>query len=199
MGFLDEYDIDLDNYEDSGFSDPADGLYSFTVLGSETKKGTTKDETAVNIVISFDLENEDGESRKWSWWNKVPSDPDHPTRWEEMCMARWKKWCLAAGFDPSEINGIGPDDIEGLTGTVRLVTRKSRPKKGEEAREFQNPQDWTFDGAEEEEEEAPAKASKPKKAAKPKPAPEPDEEDEEEEAPARPARKKAQGNPFKKS
>lgn len=174
-------------------------MYLFVVKGSELKEGTSKDEDAVNIVVSFDLEDEEGETRSWNWWLRVPADPGRPTRWEEMCMARWKRWCLAAGFAPSEINSVGPDDIEGLTGTVRLVTRQSRPKRGEEARDFQNPQDWTFDGAEEEEEEAPAKASKPKKAAKPKPAPEPDEEDEEEEAPARPARTKAKANPFKKS
>lgn len=200
MGFLDDFDINLDNYEDSGFDNPPDGTYSFVVKGSELKEGTSKDEDAVNIVVSFDLEDEEGETRSWNWWLRVPADPDRPTRWEEMSMARWKKWCLGAGFEPSEINKIGPEDIEGISGTVRLVTRKGKAKKGEEARDFQNPADWTFDGVEEEEKPAPAKASKPRAATKPKPAPEPEEDEEEEEAPARTAsRGKAKANPFKKS
>lgn len=195
MGFLDDYDIDLDSYEDSGFDNPPDGMYLFVVKGSELKEGTSKDEDAVNIVVSFDLEDEEGETRSWNWWLRVPADPGRPTRWEEMSMARWKKWCLGAGFEPSEINKIGPEDIEGISGTVRLVTRKG---KGEGARDFQNPADWTFDGAEEEEEAPPAKTSKPRAAAKPKSAPEPEEDEEEEEAPARTA-SRGKANPFKKS
>lgn len=192
MGFLDEYEVDLDNYEDTGGFDIADGLYTFVVINGELKEGTAKDPDARHIVISFQFENEDGESNSYNWWLKVPDDPSRPTRRESISMSEWKKWLLAAGFDASEINGVGPEDVEALTGTVRLVTGK--PGKGGVA--YQNPKDWTFDT----EEEEPVKRAAPKKSAPRKAAPveEPEEDDEEEveETPA--PRRRTKENPFKK-
>lgn len=184
-GFLDDYEVDLEDFEDSGFDVP-DGLYSFEVIKGELRVGTQKDEDARHIVVSFSLESEEGATYNYSWWLAVPADPHRPTRRESISMSDWKKWLLGAGFDASEINGVGPDDIEGLTGTVRLVTGK--PNKSGVA--YQNPRDWAFDSAEEEE---PKKA--PARTAKVKAAPEADEE-VEEEAPAPRSRRKA--NPFAK-
>ena len=192
MGFLDDYDIDLDEFNESGFDNPADGTYEFEVLRGETKVGTAKDSEAVHIVIYFNLENEDGETQTWNWWLKVPSDPQRPTRRESISMSDWKKWLLGAGFDESSLNEVGHDDIEGIRGTMRLVSSQGRGKNSDQV--YQNPKDWTFDGADEEEEEKPKKAA-PKPASKPKkaaPAPEPDEDDEEEEE------KPKKANPFAK-
>lgn len=189
MGFLDDFDIDLDDYESSGFDIP-DGTYAFEVAKSELKEGTQNDEDARHIVVTFALENEEGETQTWNWWLKVPDDPQRPTQREKISMGDWKKWLLGAGFDPSEIGSVGPDEIEGITGTVRLVTTFSKKSQ----REFQNPRDWTFDTVE----EKPKKES-PKKASKPKPAPEPDEDDEDEaEAAPRANRARPKANPFAK-
>lgn len=195
MGFLDDYDVDLDEFNESGFSDPDPGTYSFEVLRGELRKGTSSDENAVNIVVQFQLENEDGEAQTWSWWLKVPDDPDRPTRRESISMSDWKKWLLGAGFPPEDIGGVGPEDIEGITGTVQLLT--GRPNK--EGKAYQNPKNWTFDGVEEEEEK-PKKSAKPAPAkSKPAPEPEEDEEGDEEEAEApRATRTRAKGNPFAK-
>ncbi len=198
MGFLDDYDVDLDDFNESGFDVP-DGTYAFEVTTGETKVGTQKNDDDVHIVIKFSLESEEGEIHSYNWWLKVPDDPSRPSRRESIAMSDWKKWLLGAGFPPEDIGGVGPEDIEGITGTVQLLT--GRPNK--EGKAYQNPRNWTFDGVEEEEEEKPkksAKASKPRAAAKPKPAPEPEEDEEEEEVPARTAsRGKAKANPFKKS
>ena len=199
MGFLDDYEVDLDDFNESGFDIP-DGTYEFEVVGGELKRGTKADEDAVHIVINFNFVNEDGETHQFNWWLKVPDNPDRPTRRESISMSDWKKWILGAGFPATEVNKIGPDDIEGITGTVRMVTGK--PNKSGTA--YQNPKDWTFDEAEEEEEK-PKKAA-PKKAAakvapkKAKPAPEPEEEEEEddEEEEETPTPRKSKANPFKK-
>lgn len=200
MGFLDAYDVDLNEFNESGFDDPDDGTYAFEVIKGETKEGTKRDDDAVHIVIYFNLENEDGEVQSWNWWLKVPDDPSRASRRESISMSDWKKWLLAAGFDASEIGSVGPEDIEGLTGTVRLVT--GRPNKDGNA--YQNPRDWTFDGVAEDEEEAPPAKKEPAKKstakrAKPAPEPEPEyeEEEEAEEAPASKTRTRAKSNPFK--
>lgn len=198
MGFLDDYDVNLDDFNESGFDVP-DGTYAFEVTTGETKVGTQKNDDDVHIVITFSLESEEGEIHSYNWWLKVPDDPSRPSRRESIAMSDWKKWLLGAGFPPEDIGGVGPEDIEGITGTVQLLT--GRPNR--EGKAYQNPRNWTFDGVEEEEEEKPkksAKASKPRAATKPKSAPEPEEDEEEEEAPARTAsRGKAKANPFKKS
>lgn len=188
MGFLDDYDVDLDDFNDSGGFDVPDGTYAFEVTTGETKVGTQKNDDDVHIVIKFSLESEDGEVYSYNWWLKVPDDPSRPSRRESIAMSDWKKWLLGAGFPPEDIGGVGPEDIEGITGTVQLLT--GRPNK--EGRAYQNPRNWTFDGTEEE-------PKKPTKAAKPKPASEPeeDEEGDDEEAP-RAARTRAKGNPFAK-
>lgn len=194
MGFLDDYDVDLNEFNESGFDVP-NGTYEFEVVGCELRIGTAADDEARNIVVAFSLENEDGETYSWNWWLKVPDDPARPTRRESISMSEWKKWLLAAGFEPSEINGVDGDDVVGYTGTVRIV---NTPGKGKNAdKSYTNPRDWTFDA--EEEEPEPVKPARTAKKAKPAPEPEPDEDDEEEEAaPAKPTRTRAKGNPFEK-
>lgn len=196
MGFLDDYDVDLDDFNESGFDVP-DGTYAFEVTTGETKVGTQKNDDDVHIVIKFSLESEEGEIHSYNWWLKVPDDPSRPSRRESIAMSDWKKWLLGAGFPPEDIGDVGPEDIEGITGTVQLLT--GRPNK--EGRAYQNPRNWTFDGVD----EGPKKSAKPAGAkpagAKPKPAPEPeeDEEGDEEEAEAPSAtRTRAKGNPFAK-
>ena len=188
MGFLDDYDVDLDDFNESGFDVP-DGTYAFEVTAGETKVGTQKNDDDVHIVIKFSLESEDGEIYTYNWWLKVPDDPSRPSRRESIAMSDWKKWLLGAGFPAEEIGSVGPDDIEGITGTVQLLT--GRPNR--EGRAYQNPRNWTFDDVEEPEEQP------KKKASKPKPAPEPEEDGDEEEAEApRAPRTRNKKNPFTK-
>lgn len=181
MGFLDDYDVDLNEFESSGFDVP-DGQYNFEVTSSELKEGTQADPDARHIVVKFSLENEDGEVFAWNWWLRVPSDPARPTNREKISMSDWKKWLLGAGFTAEDINTVGPEDVESITGTMRLVS--SRGKGANKDQTYQNPKDWTFDGAEEE----PARPAKSARAAKPAPA---------AEAPK--AAKAAKSNPFAKA
>ena len=192
MGFLDDFDVDLNDFNDSGFDVP-DGVYTFEVVKGELRKGTQKDSDACHIVITFSIENGDGETFGWNWWLKVPDDPARPTRRETIAMTDWKKWLLAAGFELGELSGVGPEDVEALTGSFRLVTGKP----GKNGVAYQNPRDWSFD---KDEEEAPAPVPKRRAKAAPTPEPEP-EDDDEDEAPAprrRSARSTAKANPFEK-
>lgn len=184
-GFLEDYDIDLDNFNESGGFDVPDGTYTFELTNSERREGTSSDEDAVHIVLSFTLENEDGESYSWNWWLKVPDDPSHPTRRESISMSDWKKFLLGAGIPKNRINKAGPSDIEGITGTVQLVTTAQR-KSG---KEYQNPKNWSFDGVKEEEEKPAKKATKKSK-------PEPEEDEQPAKKSTKTSSAKKGGNPF---
>lgn len=184
MGFFDEYDVDVSSFNDAGFDVP-DGTYSFEVTSGEVRELESSDSGEMRVVIRFNLENEEGEVLSWAWWIPVPVDPNRPTRRESISLSEWKKWCIGAGFDEANINSVGPDDIEGITGTMRLVSTKGKGKNSDKT--YQNARDWTFDGAEPE--EAPAKPAAPARAAKPAAA---------KPVAAKPAAKApGKGNPFK--
>lgn len=170
MGFFDDYDVDLDNFEaSSGFVNAPDGTYAFEVANAETRVGTNADPDAVNITVVFALENEDGETYKHTNWYAVPKDPAHPSQRETISMGEFKALLLSAGVPETELKSAGPEDIIGLEGTLRLVTSRSK-KNG---KDYQNTRDIAFDNdsvAEEEEEEVAPKAAPKARAAKAAPA-----------------------------
>lgn len=170
MGFFDDYDVDLDNFEaSSGFVNAPDGPYAFEVANAEVRVGTNNDPEAVNITVAFALENEEGETYKHTNWYAMPKDPAHPSQRETISMGEFKALLLAAGVPESELKTAGPEDIIGLEGTLRLVTSRSK-KNG---KDYQNTRDIAFDNdaaAEEEEEEAAPKAAPKARAAKAAPA-----------------------------
>ena len=163
MSFFADYDVDLNDFNDDGFNVP-DGTYDFEITGAETRKGTRNDEDAVNITITYRLENIDGEVFSTTSWFKVPSDPAHPTRRESIAMTELKKLLLSAGVKQEDLSTAGPEDLEGLTGTLRLVSSTNKNT----GNTYQNVRDVVFDGATTPAKAAPAKpaekASAPKKA-----------------------------------
>lgn len=142
MGFFDDYDVDLDNFEaSSGFVNAPDGTYAFEVANAETRVGTNADPDAVNITVVFALENEEGETYKHTNWYAVPKDPAHPSQRETISMGEFKALLLSAGVPETELKSAGPEDIIGLEGTLRLVTSRSK-KNG---KDYQNTRDIAFD------------------------------------------------------
>lgn len=176
MGFFDDYDVDINEFNENGGFDAPDGNYSFEITKAYVKKGTQKDEEAVNIVVSFSLESEEGEAYTFSEWFPVPTDPDNVTKREKRRMGEFKKLLLLSGVAPENLQEAGPEDLEGGTGTVTLKTRK-----GNDGNDYQNPSNYVFDGADST--PAPAKPARttarkpaaakaaPKAAAKPAAAP----------------------------
>ena len=159
MGFFDDYDVDIDNYEATNGFEVPDGNYDFEITKAEIRKGTTKDPEAVNITVSYRLENAEGAVFSYMDWFKIPADPDHPTTQENIAMGNFKKLLISAKVE--DLQNAGPEDLEGLTGTLRLVS--SQNKKTD--RTYQNPRDIRFDTSDEK--PAAAKTSAPAAAAKP--------------------------------
>ena len=157
MSFFADYDVDLNDFNDTGFDVP-DGNYDFEITGAETRVGTRNDEDAVNITVTYRLENANGEVFSTTSWFKMPADPARPTRRESISMTELKKLLIGAGVKEEDLNSAGPEDLEGMTGTLRLVSSENK-KTGTV---YQNVRDVVFDSSES---SAPAKASEAPKAA----------------------------------
>jgi hypothetical protein len=186
--FLADYDVDLDAFEAGGGGfDIPDGTYDFEITNAEVRKGTKRDENAVHIVVAQRLENADGEVHSHQDWFAVPVDMDHLSPREKMSMQEWKLLLVQSGMAPADTGKATPDDIEGRTGTLRLVSTNGKGKNSDKV--YQNVKDRTFDG---QEEGAPVKAApaKARKAAAPV-----EDAEEADEAPRRTAKK---ANPFAK-
>lgn len=137
MGFLDDYDVDLDDFEASAGFDVPDGYYDFTINAAELRKGTSNEPDAVNIVLTYGLENAEGSTFSTTQWFRVPADRDHMTRRGDISMREWKALLLSANI--KDMQGAGPEDLEGLSGTLRLVTTVSK-KNGNEYQNIRNVQ-----------------------------------------------------------
>ncbi len=116
----------ISNAEDIGFSDPDDGLYEFEVLSGELKVGTKKDPDAKGFIVHFNLNNDQVEDKKYGEYFGVPqpSDPRNPSEREKQQASFLKARLLSLGIGPEKLNSFEGDDIEGVTGTLRIVTNK---------------------------------------------------------------------------
>lgn len=174
MGLFDDFDIDMDDVKAAGFSNPDDGTYEFEITEARIQNGTKKAPDDVAFVISYNLD-EAGTKQEWF---TVAQDGEMTAR-AKQSLGFLKSRLIDLGFTGS-LNDIAPEDLEGIRGTLKLVTSKTA--KGE-FQNVKNVQVLDTEDEEEEVEEAPAKPAKrtatvKKVAAKRKPAPEPDEDDE---------------------
>lgn len=157
-GFFAEYDVNLDDYEaGDGFALVPPGTYDHSIKTAEIRKSEEKGDS---IVVVFALEGIDGEVYEHWEWYKIPQDPNHPTKGETTGMKRFKKLLIDAGFDPSALNEVGPEELADLTGTLDIVHNKGRGDNADKV--YVNTRNIRFDT----EEAAPAKPA-PKKATKP--------------------------------
>lgn len=184
MGILDDYNVDLDDFDTSTFDVP-DGVFDFAVGEVATQDGSKARPDQPMFYIHYILTSEDGKNYTRREYFDIPVDPSHPTDSDKRAMGRLKSRLLSFGFDENEVNGVQSEELVGISGTLQLVTNKG----------FQNIRNLRVD---EDEEPAPAPAPKPvqRRAAKPvdKPVSKPAAEPEPEEAVELPEDKPAESD-----
>jgi len=125
MGILDDYNVDLEEFETSTFDVP-DGVYDFAVGEVATQDGSQAHPDQPMIFIHYLLTSEDGKNYTKREYYNIPKDSDNPTDGEKVAMGRFKSRLLSLGFDEDEVNSVEPSDVEGITGTLQLVTTKGK-------------------------------------------------------------------------
>lgn len=202
-GFFDGFDSALGDAvaeaeTQTGFYTPDAGTYNFEVLGAEMKVGTKNNPDALNFIVHYSLTGDDGEPHKWDQWLGVPqpADPRNLTENDRVKFSVLKQTLLGLGVSEADINTVGPDDVEGVTGTLQIAKSKNKKWDGNDpGREyFTNARNIKADNAA-------APASKPAtvttKPASRKAAPKAQPSEGAVEAPAqKPQVASAVGNPF---
>lgn len=112
--------------EGSAYNDPPEGRYKFEVLGANLKKGNKNDPDALALIIKYDLEGDGDKSLTWSEYLSIPNVADgrQMTEQEGWSLNSLKTRFLSLGVEDSKINSAGPDDIEGVTGTLEIRKNK---------------------------------------------------------------------------
>lgn len=185
MGLFDDFDVDMDEVKEAAGFAIDDGTYDYTISEALTQNGTKNKPNVTFFIIKYDL---DEAGSYWEWFT-VAVDGDSQHKDAKQSLGFLKTRLLSLGFAASELNDIDGADLEGITGSLTLTTKKSA--KGE----FQNISHFTADTDEE---------------TAPEPEPEPDTKaadaaakkrvaarqaartapSKEEEAPAAPARRR---------
>lgn len=153
MGLFDDFDIDMDEVEESSFASIKDGFYEFETTELMHQNGSKNKPDYTYKVLKFDL---DEAGTYWEWFVvAVNGETDHKDA--KRGLGNLKTRLLSLGFLASELNEIEPEDVEGITGSLQLVTTQG---KGANAGNFyQNVRNVKVNT-----EDAPEEASEPEPA-----------------------------------
>ena len=174
MGLFDDFDIDMDEVEEAGGFSFEDGTYDFEIAEALTQNGTKNKPDTTFFIIKYALN--DGEAGTYWEWYTVAVDGSSEHANAKRSLGFLKSRLMDLGFKASQLNDIDGEDLEGIQGTLKLVTTSG--KGANAANKYQNVRDVKV-GADEPE-KAPVKAeTKRRHAAKPV---EDDEEDEDLDA-----------------
>ncbi len=174
MGLFDDFDIDMDEVEEAGGFSFEDGSYDFEIAEALTQNGTKNKPDTTFFIIKYALN--DGEAGTYWEWYTVAVDGSSEHANAKRSLGFLKSRLMDLGFKASQLNDIDGEDLEGIQGTLKLVTTSG--KGANAANKYQNVRDVKV-GADEPE-KAPVKAeTKRRHAAKPV---EDDEEDEDLDA-----------------
>jgi hypothetical protein len=185
MGLLDDYKVDLDEFEAFSFDVP-DDIYEFTVGEAGLVEGTSKNPEALNFVIKYLLENENGKVFNYNEYIRMPDDFNNLTEDDKKKLGRLKTRLLQLGVPDDQLNTVDGDDLVGIYGTFQLSSRK-----GKNGNVYQNLRNMRVEeGGKPDDEPAPAPivkkpaATRKPRAAKPKvePVAEPETTEEPETA-----------------
>ena len=117
-------EIDFDEVPDGPNNDVEDGIYTFEIgdvfLKAYTDKKTGFDKNG--MIIDFLLGDE---GKVKGEFFRFPDDLTAPTAKEVADLSFWKQRLESLGFDKSQLNGVGRDDLIGLTGTLKLAHDKT--------------------------------------------------------------------------
>ena len=153
MGLFDDFDIDMDEVEESSFASIKDGFYEFEITELMHQNGSKNKPDYTYKVLKFDL---DEAGSYWEWFAvAVNGSTEHKDA--KRGLGNLKTRLLSLGFLASELNDIEPVDLEGITGSLQLVTTQG---KGVNASNYyQNVRNLTVNT--EEGDEAPAPEPEP--------------------------------------
>jgi hypothetical protein len=198
-GFFDGFDSALgeavaEAETQTGFYTPEAGTYNFEVLGAEMKVGTKANPDALNFIVHYSLTGDDGEPHNWDQWLGVPqpADPRNLTDQDRIKFSVLKQTLMGLGVSEADINTVGPDDVEGVTGTLQIAKSKNKRWDGADpSREYYtNARNIKVDQAAAPSAPAQVTTKPASRKAAPKAVP------AETEAPAKPQVASAVGNPF---
>ena len=175
MGLFDDYDIDMDEVEEAGGFSFEDGNYDFEIAEALTQNGTKNKPDTTFFIIKYALN--DGEAGTYWEWFTVAVDGSSEHANAKRSLGFLKSRLMDLGFKASQLNDIDGEDLEGIQGTLQLLTTSG--KGANAANKYQNVRNVKV-GEAEAEEEAPVKAE-PKRRRATKPV-ETDEGDEDLDA-----------------
>lgn len=160
MGLLDEYGLDVSEYDAPGFEVP-DGVYEFVVGDYFIKNGSAKNPDKAWVIMEYTLDT----GKKFSELWELPADMSNLTEAEKDKMGRLNQRLQSLGLTPEQAASADRDDVVGISGSFQL--RSSVGKKGGTFQNIRNLR--VYDSGEnefEEAEEAPVKAATKAPAAK---------------------------------
>lgn len=160
MGLFDDFDIDMDDVKAAGGFDFEDGFYEWEISEALVQNGTKNKPDTTFFIIKYNL---DEAGTYWEWFT-LAEDGDHSTVAAKRSLGYLKARLLDLGIEAASLNTVDPEDLEGVTGSFRLVTTKTA--KGT----FQNIRNFKASAVEDEEEELEEAAVKARVAAKKAPA-----------------------------
>ena len=172
MGLFDDFDIDMDEVEEAGGFSFEDGTYDFEIAEALTQNGTKNKPDTTFFIIKYALN--DGEAGTYWEWFTVAVDGSSEHANAKRSLGFLKSRLMDLGFKASQLNDIDGEDLEGIQGTLQLLTTSG--KGANAANKYQNIRNVKVGEAEA---EAPVKAEPKRRATKPV---ETDEEDEDLDA-----------------
>lgn len=163
MGLFDDFDIDMDEVEEAGGFSSEDGNYDFEIAEALTQNGTKNKPDTTFFIIKYALN--DGESGTYWEWFTVAVDGSSEHANAKRSLGFLKSRLMDLGFKAAELNDIDGEDLEGITGTLQLLTTSGKGVNA--ANKYQNVRNVKV-GEAKAEEEVPVKAGpKRRRATKP--------------------------------
>ena len=160
MGLFDDFDIDMDEVKAAGGFEFEDGHYDFEISEALIQNGTKNDPDDTKFIIKYDM---DEAGTYWEWFT-IAVDGDPTAKKAEQSLGFLKSRLVDLGFSPSALNDLDPEDLEGIVGSLQLLTTSGKGKNA--ANKYQNVRNVKV--AVEEEEPEPEPAPKRTRVAKPK-------------------------------
>ena len=160
MGLFDDFDIDMDEVKAAGGFDFEDGNYDFEISEALIQNGTKNDPDDTKFIIKYDM---DEAGTYWEWFT-IAVDGNPTAKKAEQSLGFLKSRLVDLGFSPSALNDLDPEDLEGIVGSLQLLTTSGKGKNA--ANKYQNVRNVKV--AVEEEEPEPEPAPKRTRVAKPK-------------------------------
>lgn len=121
MGLLDEYEIDINDYEPQSYEDPEDGYYPFEIVDMFVREGTENKPDHRWMIIRYGV-GDTGKTK--DEWFRIPKDPSDPLNEEIKGIGWYRSRLESLGFDRETHSKVTRDDLIGLEGTFKLETRK---------------------------------------------------------------------------